>query len=250
MNYPTCKTNVYVLWATLIKISRCSLNQTLHHGYCGYDSTSSLTYFSKAFYLFHWMQLTKGWYKSDRIQWAGMSRGWDHSWMLHCPVPWKMSCWKHELEIQSKCSFEVLCNQPLVFKKIGKLLLFCTSDDISCSVCLLTFQATLCVCELEWNRTCCHDNHTRGVPSLENRSSQPITDLHAVEDAGRKRAHCLSTVLPLFIQYTSMKIKYHYKVHTQSSAATQNDFAGTGLEFSSFTQIFLIALKGCLCSYS
>lgn len=192
------------------------------------------------------MQLTKGWYKSDRIQWAGMSRGWDHSWMLHCAVPLEKSCWKHELEIQSKCSFAVLCNQPWFLKKIGKLLLFCTSYDISCSICLLTFlQATLCVCELEWNRTSCHDNHTRGVPSLENRSSQPIADLHAVEAAVRKRAHCLSTVLLLFIQYTSKKIKYHYKVHIrtiQSSAATQNDFAGTGPEFSSFTHI-LIALK-------
>lgn len=37
------------------------------------------------------------------------------------------------------------------------------------------------VCELEWNRTRCYNNHTRrGVPRLENRPSEPITDQHAV----------------------------------------------------------------------
>lgn len=97
--------------------------------------------------------------------------------------------------------------------KKGKLLLFCTSDSISCSACLLTFLEA--VCELEWNRTRCPDNHTRGVPSLGNRPPQPITDLHAVEDAGRKIAHRLAVLL-LYIQYTSEKIKCHYKVHIRT----------------------------------
>lgn len=41
------------------------------------------------------------------------------------------------------------------------------------------------VCELEWNRTRCHENQTGGggIPRLAHRSLQPITDLHAGQNA-------------------------------------------------------------------
>lgn len=83
--------------------------------------------------------------------------------MLHCLVPLK-NCRKHELEIQSKCSFEVLCTQPLLLnskKEMEKLLLFCTSDDLR-SVRLLHYPPGNAVCELEWNRTRCHENQIVG----------------------------------------------------------------------------------------
>lgn len=45
------------------------------------------------------------------------------------------------------------------------------------------------VCELEWNRTRCHENQTGGggIPRLAHRSLQPITDLHAGQDAEGKK---------------------------------------------------------------
>lgn len=72
----------------------------------------------------------------------------------------------------------------------------CTSDGIGWSVCLLSFlQARMC--ELEWNRTRCHENQTGGggIPRLAHKSLQPITDLHAGQDAEGEKSesvyqHC------------------------------------------------------------
>lgn len=68
---------------------------------------------------------------------------------------------------------------------------FCTSDSIS--ACLLVFlQATLCVNWSGIDPVAITTTQGGGVPWLENRSSEPITDQHAVEDAGWKRDHRLT----------------------------------------------------------
>lgn len=57
---------------------------------------------------------------------------------------------------------------------------------------------------------------------MENRSSQPITDLHAGEDAERERAHHRTSLLFIF---SSKKIKYLFKYHSKLSSNTEV-FAG------------------------
>lgn len=60
------------------------------------------------------------------------------------------------------------------------------------------------VCELEWNRTRCHENQTGGggIPRLAHRSLQPITDLHAGQDdeGGKKSEPVYQHCSPLIIK--------------------------------------------------
>lgn len=92
-------------------------------------------------------------------------------------------------------------------RKEGKWFwrLVSTSKHISCGICQLWHSSGQ---PYEWTRV--EQNPLpwqphEGVLSQENRSSQPITDLCAAEDAGRKKAHCPNSAPSLLTQYTSQE---------------------------------------------
>lgn len=98
------------------------------------------------------------------------------------------------------------------------------TTTVAVYVCSLSSRQRCGVCELEWNRICCRDNHTRGVPpSLENKCSRPITDQHAVEDARKDES-------PSSWQCTS----FYFPLQSHSKLSTTEWFVGPGLDLTLF----------------
>lgn len=98
------------------------------------------------------------------------------------------------------------------------------TTTVAVYVCSLSSRQRCGVCELEWNRICCRDNHTRGVPpSLENKCSRPITEQHAVEDARKDES-------PSSWQCTS----FYFPLQSHSKLSTTEWFVGPGLDLTLF----------------